>query len=197
MSSASHAPEAVTPSPGVLEWFYGVLFRPREVFSTWPLERAQGPAALAVLIVAAIGGYTSAGAGAGAVMLGFFTWLGWLVLAWFMLTGLVFVIGRIIRPQGEFLTLLSAVGLSLLPLIFSGPLAAVAAWGAFGTAIAVLGQLVLFIWTLRLLLAALKGVMGLSTGQAILALVVAEVMLAVVPWMLFALGLMSIALAVS
>jgi hypothetical protein len=197
MSSEVTTPQQAAPAPGVLEWIYGVLFRPREVFSSWPLDRAQGVAALVVLLVAAIGGYTSAGNGAGAVMLGFFTWLGWLVLSWFLVTGLVFVIGRILKPHGEFLPLLSAIGLAYLPMIFGGPLAALAGFGKFGLAIAVLGELGIFIWTLRLLLAAIKGVMGLSTGQAVLTLVVAELTFAAVPWMLFTLGVMSLALALS
>jgi hypothetical protein len=197
MSSEVTTPQQAAPAPGVLEWIYGVLFRPREVFSTWPLDRAQGVAALVVLLVAAIGGYTSAGTGAGAVMLGFFTWLGWLVLSWFLVTGMVFVIARILKPQGEFLPLLSAIGLAYLPMIFSGPVAAMAGLGKFGLVIAVLGQLGIFIWTLRLLLAAIKGVMGLSSGQAVLTLVVAELTFAAIPWMLFTLGIMSMALAFS
>ena len=185
------------PTPGVLEWFYGVLFRPRETFATWPVEQAQGAAGLAVLVVSAIGGYTAAGAGAGAVMLGFFTYLGWLVFVWFTLTAMLFVIARILRPQGEFLPLLAATGLSFLPGIFWGPLAALAGWGSLGLALSVVGRLVLFGWWIRLLLAALRGVTGLSTGQAVLALVVAEVTLAAIPWTLFSLGLMSLVLAFS
>lgn len=194
MSSDVTTPQA---APGVLDWFYGVMFRPATVYATWPLERAPGAAGLAVLLVALIGGFTSAGAGGGAVTLGFFTWLGWLVLGWFTSTAMLFVIGRLMRPQGEFMPLLAAIGLAMLPMIFEGPLAAFASFGRFGAAIAALGSLAVFIWTLRLVVAALKGVMGLRTGQAVLAMVISELILAAIPWMLFTLGIMSLALAVS
>jgi hypothetical protein len=196
MSSELTTPQAA-PAPGVLDWFYGVLFRPREAFATWPIDRAQGAAGLSVLLVALIGGFTSAGTGGDAVVLGFFTWLGWLVLGWFTSTALLFVIGRVMRQQGEFLPLLSAIGLALLPMILVGPLHAVAAFAGIGTAIGVLGELAVFIWMLRLVVAAVKGVMGLSTGQAVLAIVIAEATLAAIPWLLFSLGIMSLVLAVS
>jgi hypothetical protein len=157
----------------------------------------MGPAVLAVLLVALIGGFTSAGTGGGAVVLGFFTWLGWLLLGWFGSTAMLFVIGRIMRQEGEFMPLLAAIGLALLPMILEGPLAAFASFGKFGVAIAALGSLGVFIWSLRLVLAALKGVMGLRTGQAVLAMVVAELIVAAIPWMLFSLGFMSLMLAVS
>lgn len=193
-SEFTHAP-AAAPAPGVLDWFYGVLFRPREVYATWPLDHAHSAAALAVLLVAVIGGFTSAGAGAGAVVLGFATWLGWLVLGWFTSTALMFVIGRVMTRQGEFMPLLAATGLAFLPMILAGPMTAIAKFGKVGLVIGTIGELAVLIWYLRLLLAAVKGVMGLTTGQAVIALVIAELTVAAVPWLLFTLGIMSLVLA--
>jgi hypothetical protein len=183
-------------APDVLTWYYGILFRPKEAYGTWRLDKALGSAALAVALVAVIGGYGSAGGGAGTVLLGFFTWLGWLVVSWLLLTSLLFIVGRIIRRKGDFGALLAATGLAYLPLIFLGPLHAVAGWGAFGTALAALGAIAVFLWWVRLLVAAVRQVMELSTAQAVMAIVAAEIVIGVLPWLLFTLGVMSVALAV-
>jgi hypothetical protein len=196
MNSAEQ-PVGAEFAPDVLTWYYGILFRPKETLATYRLDKALGAAGLAVALVAVIGGYVSAGGGASTVMLGFFTWLGWLLVSWLVLTSLVFVIGHVMKRKGEFGALLASTGLAYLPLLLLGPLNAVASWGVFGTAVAALGMIAVFLWWVRLLVAAVRQVMQLSTAQAVMAIVAAEVVLVGLPWLLFTLGVMSLALAVA
>jgi hypothetical protein len=196
MNSAAE-PQDAGLAPDVLTWYYGMLFRPRESLATYRLDKALGAAGLAVALVAVVGGYISAGGGAATVMLGFFTWLGWLLVSWLVLTALLFVIGRIIHRKGEFGALLAATGLAYLPLLLFGPLHAVANWGVLGKALAAIGMIGVFLWWVRLLVAAVRQVMQLSTAQAVMAIVAAEVVMVGLPWVLVTLGIMSLALAVA
>lgn len=189
--TAELAPPA--PQPGVLELFYGVLFHPKATFEAAPLDRLVGQGCLAIALVAAISALTAGGTGLGGLLLAFFSALGWLIVLWLVLSALVFVIARTWRPQGEFVPMLAATALSMLPWVLQAPLGVLYGWGPVGTAIAGLGSLALFIWWLRILVAAVRGVTGLATGQTILVLVLADVLIAATPLVMLALGLLSLA----
>lgn len=183
--------------PGGLALLYGVLFSARETFAVAPLERSLGLAAGVVAMVAFVGAASGAAVGGGMLFLSFLTWLGNLVISWLVLTGVLFVVSRIIRAQGDFVPLLAATGLAFLPWIFLGPLAVFGRWGTVGMAIAAIGLIGVFVWFIRTLVAGVRGATGLSTAQSLMALVATELVLVVLPAAAFTLMIMGLVVLAS
>lgn len=183
--------------PGGLALLYGVLFHARETFATAPLDRSLGLAAAVLALVAFVGAASGAAVGGGMLVLSFLTWLGNILISWLVLTGVLFVITRIIRAEGDFVPLLAATGLAFLPWIFLGPIAVFGRWGTVGMAIAAIGVIGTFIWFIRTMVAAVRGATGLSTAQSLMALVATELVLVVLPFAAFVLTMMGLVVLVS
>lgn len=171
-----------------LDLFFGVLFRPRVTFFEVPLDRSLGQGLLVLVLVAVINAFASEVHGVGMVVLAFLTWLGYLMLAWAVLTAVLFVVTHLIRPQGKFVDLLAATALSFLPWILEGPLHVVSRWGTGGLTVAAIGTIAVFVWFFKILLAAVRGATGLTSAQAVTALVLSELVLVGVPLLFMLLG---------
>lgn len=177
---------------GGLALIYGVLFRPRDTFWEIPLDRSLGRGVLVLVLVAAINAFASEVRGIGMLLLAFATWLGWMTLGWLVLTAVLFVVTHLLRPTGKFTDLLAATSLSFLPLILEGPLHVVSRWGNGGLTVAAIGTVAVFIWFFRVLLAGVRGATGLTSAQAVTALVLSELVLVGVPLLFMTLATLMI-----
>lgn len=175
MSSELHAPDRG------LSLLYGVLFRARETYAVAPLERSLGLAGVVIALVAFVAAASGAAVGGGMLVLSFFTWLGYLLITWLVLTGVLFAILRLLKSQGELVPLLAATGLAFAPWLLAGPLAVLARLGTAGKALAAVGAIAVFVWFVRTLVAGVRGASGLSTAQSLLALVLTELVLVGLP----------------
>lgn len=182
------APPPERSARQLLDLFFGVLFRPRATFWEVALDRALGQGVGVILLVAAINAFASEVKGIGMLVLAFLTYTGWLALGWLVLTGVLFVVTHLLKPQGKFTDLLAATSLSFLPLMFEGPLHVISRWGTPGLTIAAVGTIGILIWFVRVLLAGVRGATGLTSGQAVTALVLSELVLVGIPLLFMLLG---------
>lgn len=187
------AVELESPRPRGLELIYGALFRPDATLDGATMERAFGVGLGVVALLGAVYALTAGVTGVAGTFLAFLTYVGWTLLFWLVPTGALFVVTRAMRREGEIGALLAATALSMLPFLFAAPLAVVGQWGTFGAVVALIGLIGVVVWSVRILLAGIRGVTGLSTGQSVLALFVSQTILMTLPLLMLVLTVMSIA----
>jgi hypothetical protein len=163
-----------------------VLFEPVAVLGAWGDDLPLGTAVTSLLLVAAQLALVGAKASLASLALGFVVATGWLLLAWLTLGGGLYVVASVMGGRGSIHGLLAGVGFSFLPMVFVGPLVALAGWGEVGLALAGIGLLAVLLWGGRVLHAAVVATMGLAPRSASLALVGAELVLAGIPVTLYA-----------
>lgn len=168
-----------------LDVLYGTFFRPTATLAEHATPRA---AAVAILLVGVVWGFSLAAGQPQLLAFGFFVALGWVLWLWLASSTGLFLAARALYRTGEFQPISSAMGLAMLPWILVGPLHVLSKLGTPGMALAAVGYLALSIWWLRLLLIGLKGATGLSGSQAVWAMVAAELLAVAVPmgWLLMA-----------
>lgn len=184
------------PAPTGLDLLYGVLFRPTATFKATGAETPLAMGAAAMLAVAVVMGFAFAPQRPGAVVLASLIALGWLFLSWLLLTGSLFIVGRFMVGRGEVQPLMAGTALAFLPFILVGPMAAFAGWGRGGVLLAAIFFVAAVMWWLRILQAAARGIMDLTSGQAVLAIVGMELLLAAVPMTYMTLWIMTLVLAI-
>lgn len=189
------APEPA-PAPAGLELFYGVLFRPAATFKALGADAPLGMGAVAVLAVAATMGFAFGPHRPGGVVLAMFIALGWLFLSWLVLTGSLFIVGRLMVGRGELPPLMAGTALAFLPFLLVGPMAAFAGWGRGGVLLASIFFVGAVLWWLRILQAAVKGLLDLTNGQAVMAIVGMELLLAAIPMTYMTLWIMTLMLVI-
>ena len=187
---------APPPAPQGLELLYGVLFRPTATYQALGPDAPMATAGGVVLVVALVAAFAMAPPEPGAVGLSFFIALGWLFLSWLLLTGPLFVVSRLLGGRGELPALMAATALAFLPFVLIGPMAAFAGMGKVGVLLAASFFVGAVIWWLRLVQAAVRGCMGLTGGQAVMALVGTELLLAAVPGLYVTLWVLTLVLAI-
>lgn len=184
-------------APAGLDLIYGVLFRPRETFRALGTEAPLGMGAIVMLAVAVVMGFSFGPQRPGAVVLATLIALGWLFLSWILLTCSLFIVGRFMVGRGEVQPLMASTALAFLPFLLVGPMAAFAGWGRPGILVAAIFFVAAVMWWLRILQAAVRGVMDLTNGQAVMAIVGMELLLAAVPMTYMTLWFMTIVLLIS
>lgn len=189
------APEP-PPAPAGLDLIYGVLFRPAATFKALGAEAPLGMGAASLLAVAATMGFAFGPPRPGGVVLTMFIALGWLFLSWLVLTGALFVVGRLIAGRGELQPMMAGTALAFLPFLLVGPMAAFAGWGRGGVLLAAIFFVAAVLWWLRILQAAVKGLLDVTNGQAVMAIVGVELLLAAVPMTYMTLWIMTLVLVI-
>lgn len=190
------APEP-PPAPAGLDVFYGVLFRPTETFRALGADTPLGLGAAAMLAVAVVIGFAFAPQRPGAVVLAIVIALGWLFLSWLLLTGSLFIVGRLMVGRGEIQPLMAGTALAFLPFLLVGPMAAFSSFGRWGVLLAALFFVAATLWWLRILQAAARGIMDLTNGQGVMAIVGMELLLSAVPMTYMTLWILTLVLVVS
>lgn len=190
------APELAAPPTG-LDVIYGVLFRPTETFRALGNETPLGLGAVAMVAVAIVLGFAFAPQRPGAVVLAVVIALGWMFLSWLLLTGSLYIVGRLIAGRGEIQPLMAGTALAFLPFLLVGPMAAFSGWGRGGVLIAAIFFVAAVAWWLRIMQAAARGIMDLTNGQAVMAIVGMELLLSAVPMTYLTLWLLTFMLVVS
>lgn len=184
-------------APAGLDLIYGVLFRPGETFRALGADAPLGMGAAAMLAVAVVMGFAFGPQRPGAVVLTTVIALGWLFLSWLLLTGALYLVGRFMAGRGELQPLMAGTALAFLPFLLVGPMAAFAGWGRPGVLLAAIFFVAAVMWWLRILQAAARGIMDLTNGQAVMAIVGTELLLAAVPMTYMTLWILTFMLALS
>jgi hypothetical protein len=172
--------------PRGLALLYGALFEPLAAFEAWGEDLPLGTGLAALLLVAAMLALVGAKGSLASLALGFAVCAGWLLLSWLMLGVGLYAVASVMGGRGGIHGLLAGVAFSFLPLVFIGPIVALAGWGQAALAAAGLGLLLVVLWMSRVLHAAVVATMGLASRRASLALVGAELVVAGVPLTLYA-----------
>jgi len=173
--------DAAGPAPTGLELVYGVLFRPTATFAALGSEAPLAAGAGAMLTVAAVLAFAMGPQAPHKVAITMLIALGWLFLTWLLMTGALFIVGRLMVGRGEIQGLLGGTALAFLPFILVGPMASFSGMGHWGKLFGACLFVGAVLWWLRLLAAAARGNMGLTSGQGVMAIVGMELLLAAIP----------------
>ena len=177
--------EAAATAASILESFYGALFRPRSTFLQ-PLP--MGAAGLVVLGVGLVWAFIGGGGDPDLLPLSLFASLGWIVWSWLGLSISFFLVARVLYDKGDFYDLCAGVGLAFAPLLLAGPAAVLERLGSHGPQLAAAVDVALMVWSLRLVLLAIRGGARLTGAQAVWTLAATELIAVGLPvaWLLLA-----------
>jgi hypothetical protein len=181
---------SLSAPPSVLEWFYGVLFRPRETFALEALPQALGAGLWAIALAALFGTLTFGAPGTAWLPLAFGVTFAWDVVGWLAISCLLYLVTRLFTGQGELKAFLASTALAGLPWLFLAPFYGLRAWGTGGQWLAALAISALFLWWAWLVLKAVGGSTGLGLGRSFAAVVIAIGLVAALPFVLGTLGIL-------
>lgn len=173
--------DAPGPAPTGLELVYGVLFRPTATFAALGPDAPLAAGAAAMLTVATVMGFAMGPQAPHKVAIAMLIALGWLFISWILMTGSLFIVGRLMVGRGEIQGLMGGTGLAFLPFILIGPMASFAGMGHFGKLFGACLFVGAVLWWLRLLQAAARGNMQLTSGQGVMAIIGMELLLTAIP----------------
>lgn len=168
------APER--PPLGPVEVAYGILFEPVNTFKAL----TSAPPPLGLVLATVLGAPVVVALAAGGSLAPAIAGAAWYLLWWLVSTAVLALAAELFGGQGRARDLLLLLGLTRLPALLAAPLQLLA---PASPALAVLGQVAVALWALVLAGLAVRENYGLSTGQAVAALVVpvaAVVLLALV-----------------
>ena len=159
--------------PDGLAALYGVLFRPQGTFDAWGDEAPLGAAFFLLAALSVVLALALAPSGIGALVLTWAVLVGWLTFVWLLLSSLAYVVGSLLGGRGALPGVMGAVAFAFSPLMLLAPVGAW--WWSGGPAVAVgVATLAVLLWWGHVLHAAVRGSMGLTSTQATLAILGAE-----------------------
>lgn len=178
--------------PGFLEIIYGVLFEPAQTMAGMAQRPPLVQALLAVTLAGLAGSmafslalYRLAGSpeglagvgGAGAfwrvfLPAGAVMGLFWSYIKWAGISALLHLVAELLGGRGTARAVMAATGFAAIPSLFLAPVEFLASWSGHSyvaTVILLLAGIAVSVWTLALLVIALKELHGISVLRALLA----------------------------
>lgn len=169
--------------PSIWDLLYGVLASPAKTLRQISERHPLGWAILIVILISPLGAITLEQPeflklGRGSLIL---LYMSLSAIMWPIWAGLMHLMARLLRGQGDYLGLLCALGFAGLPRIFVAPLALLGRLlGIFGTLLELLGNLALGVWMLVLGVLAVRETHGLSTGRAVAAFLIPSAVIGII-----------------
>ena len=159
----------------ILDNIYGVLFKPSSTFSELPNRQYLGGSFLIVLLVSIINAMTEAAAlNIGGVSVPILTLIsvGFYLLFWIFSSLFLSFAADFMGGAGKITDTMIGLAYALLPTIFLGPLFILTnSLGMDETGIYNIFKILIYLWTLSLIIISLKNAHRFHTTQAILSVV--------------------------